>query len=38
MTQHSSNEIQKDSLYFDIGANVGNWSLENIKRCEKINS
>ena len=36
MTQHSSNEIQKDSLYFDIGANLGNWSLENIKRCEKI--
>ena len=30
------NEIKKDCLYFDIGANVGNWSLENIKRCEKI--
>jgi hypothetical protein len=29
-------EIKKDSLYFDIGANVGKWCLENIKRCEKI--
>lgn len=23
-------------LYFDIGANVGRWSLENINNCEKI--
>jgi FkbM family methyltransferase len=23
-------------MYFDIGANVGNWSLSNIKSCEKI--
>jgi FkbM family methyltransferase len=29
-------ENQKDSLYFDIGANIGEWSLENIKKCEKI--
>jgi FkbM family methyltransferase len=27
---------QKDSLYFDIGANVGLWSLENIKICKRI--
>ena len=24
------------SLYFDIGANVGKWSLANIKKCSKI--
>lgn len=29
-------ENQKDSLYFDIGANIGEWSLGNIKKCEKI--
>lgn len=23
-------------MYFDIGANIGNWSLENIHRCDKI--
>lgn len=23
-------------LFFDIGANVGNWSLKNIEKCEKI--
>ena len=27
---------QKDSLYFDIGANIGEWSLKNIKICKKI--
>jgi len=36
MTQCRPDEIQEDSLYFDIGANVGNWSLANIERCEKI--
>jgi len=34
--ENNPTEIQKDSLYFDIGANVGKWSLTNIKRCEKI--
>jgi FkbM family methyltransferase len=29
-------EIKKSSLYFDIGANVGKWSLRNIKKCKKI--
>ena len=23
-------------MYFDIGSNVGNWSLANIHRCDKI--
>jgi FkbM family methyltransferase len=23
-------------MYFDIGANIGNWSLENISKCDKI--
>lgn len=23
-------------MYFDIGANIGKWSLENIQKCEKI--
>jgi FkbM family methyltransferase len=32
----NNNEIQKNSLYFDIGANIGIWSLENIKICGKI--
>ena len=27
---------EKDSLYFDIGANVGLWSLKNIEKCKKI--
>ena len=27
---------QKNSLYFDIGANVGLWSLKNIEKCKKI--
>ena len=23
-------------MYFDIGSNIGSWSLENIKSCDKI--
>jgi FkbM family methyltransferase len=23
-------------MYFDIGSNIGNWSLENVKDCDKI--
>ena len=23
-------------MYFDIGANIGNWSLANINQCDKI--
>ena len=23
-------------MYFDIGANIGLWALENINRCDKI--
>ncbi len=23
-------------LFFDIGSNIGSWSLENITRCDKI--
>lgn len=23
-------------MYFDIGSNIGNWSLANIKSCDKI--
>lgn len=23
-------------MYFDIGANIGNWSLKNINKCDKI--
>ena len=23
-------------MYFDIGSNVGKWSLENVNKCEKI--
>ena len=29
--------IKKNSiLYFDIGSNIGNWSLANINQCNKI--
>lgn len=33
---NSIKEIKKSSLYFDIGANVGKWSLKNIKKCKRI--
>jgi predicted RNA methylase len=23
-------------MFFDIGANIGKWSVANIKRCDKI--
>ena len=23
-------------MYFDIGANIGNWSLANVDKCNKI--
>ena len=23
-------------MYFDIGANIGNWSLSNVNNCDKI--
>ena len=34
--KYNSDENKKNSLYFDVGANIGMWSLENIKICEKI--
>jgi FkbM family methyltransferase len=33
---NKQNKIHQDSLYFDIGANVGKWCAKNYKRCEKI--